>query len=187
MCQHTTCGLMCWAGGCMALGKRGLARQRSSWRRPSTSIGLRRCAMLQRGKPSSLGARTSPGVGRRPCRLACATFMARRPPLRQPHRCPRRGPRCIRTARRRRGRRFLRRRRRRRRGGAADVREPSVLCAVGASVGGARRKCVGRGSFHAPRVLTILFLESGLCRGPNRQPAPRRQVGVVFSCSSPGL
>ena len=125
---------MCWAGGCMSLGKWGLARQRSSWRRPSTSIGLRRCAMLQRGKPSSLGARTSPGVGRRPCRLACATFMARRPPLRQPHRCPRRGPRCIRTARRRRGRRFLRRRRRRRRGGAADVREPSALCAVGDSI-----------------------------------------------------
>ena len=53
----------------MSLGKWGLARQRSSWRRPCTSIGLRRCAMLQRGKPSSLGARTSPGVGRRPCRL----------------------------------------------------------------------------------------------------------------------
>ena len=34
--------------GSVALGRRGLARRRSSGRRPRTSIGLRRCALLRR-------------------------------------------------------------------------------------------------------------------------------------------
>ena len=162
------------------LGRWGLARQRSSRRRPCTSIGLRRCAMLRRGKSNSPGWRTSAAVGQRSNRLACAAFTARRPPLRRPHRCPRRGPRRVRTARRRRGRRVRRQRRQRWEcGGAADVRQPSVLCAVGASVGGARRKCVGRGYSRAPRVSKqILFPRVGFVQ--RAQTATCRVVKWVY-------
>eukprot|EP00964_Phaeocystis_antarctica_P015635 scaffold8647_cov33-Phaeocystis_antarctica.AAC.1 len=52
----------------MVLGRWDLARQRSSRRRPRASTGLRRCALLRRGKPSPPGWRTSAAVGQRPCR-----------------------------------------------------------------------------------------------------------------------
>ena len=67
MCTPARCGLWCWRGS-VSLGRRGLARRRSSWRRPRTAIGLRRCTLLRRGKPSSPITRPGAAARQRPCR-----------------------------------------------------------------------------------------------------------------------
>jgi hypothetical protein len=67
MWKPAGCGASCWAGA-LVLRKRGLDRQRSSGRRLHTSIGLRRCTLPRRRKPTSSIARTGAAAGRqRPC------------------------------------------------------------------------------------------------------------------------
>ena len=68
MCEPIRCGLWCCAHY-LALGRRGLARRRSSRRQPRTTIGLRRYAVLLCLKPSSPKKRRAAAPLQRPCKL----------------------------------------------------------------------------------------------------------------------
>ena len=74
------CGLSCCAGDVL-LGRRGLARRRSSGRRPPTSSGLRHSALLPRRKPTKPTWRTGAAATQGPCKFvqqicgACAAVL----------------------------------------------------------------------------------------------------------------
>ena len=61
------CGLTCLAGA-VARGRRGLALRRSSRRRPRTSSGLRRCALLRWREPTSPDTRSGSAPRQELCR-----------------------------------------------------------------------------------------------------------------------